>query len=88
MKKRILKIVFASAFALVAGYSVYASQQKVEMSDLALANVEALANRETGEEFTNATGCVACICDYKCTGKDGKIYKMLIIKTIADLKLI
>ena len=75
MKKRILKIVFASAFALVAGYSVYASQQKVEMSDLALANVEALANRETGEEFTNATGCVACICDYKCTGKDGKIYK-------------
>ena len=38
-----LKIVFASAFALIAGYSVYASQQKVEMSDLAMANVEALA---------------------------------------------
>ena len=46
------------------------------MSDLALANVEALANRETEEEFTNATGCVACICDYKCTGK----IKMPIIK--------
>ena len=45
------------------------------MSDLVKANVEALADRETGEEFTNATGCVACICDYKCTGKDGKIYK-------------
>ena len=43
MKKNILKIVFASAFALVASYSVYVSQQKVELSDLAMANVEALA---------------------------------------------
>lgn len=48
MKKSILKIVFASAFALVASYSVYASQQKVEMSDLAMANVEALASGEGG----------------------------------------
>lgn len=29
MKKNILKLVFTSSFALVAGYSVYASQQKV-----------------------------------------------------------
>ncbi len=43
MKKNILKIVFASAFALVAGYSVYASQQKVGLSELAMENVEALA---------------------------------------------
>ena len=43
-----MKLVFASAFALVAGYSVYASQQKVEMSDLAMANVEALAGGESG----------------------------------------
>lgn len=48
MKKSILKIVFASTFALVASYSVYASQQKVEMSDLAIANVEALAGGESG----------------------------------------
>ena len=46
MNKKILKVVFVSAFALVAGYSVYASQQKVEMSDLAMANVEALASGE------------------------------------------
>ena len=46
MKKNILKLVFASAFALVAGYSIYASQKKVEMSDLAMANVEALARGE------------------------------------------
>lgn len=43
MKKNFLKHGFAAAFALVAGYGVYASQQKVEMSDLAIANVEALA---------------------------------------------
>ncbi len=29
MKKNILKLVFASVSALVGGYSVYASQQKV-----------------------------------------------------------
>ena len=46
MKKNILKLVFASAFALVAGYSIYASQKKVEMSNLAMANVEALASGE------------------------------------------
>ena len=48
MNKKILKVVFVSALALVAGYSVYASQQKVEMSDLAMANVEALAGGESG----------------------------------------
>lgn len=48
MKKNILKLLFASAFAFVAGYSVYTSQQKVEMSDWAMANVEVLADNETG----------------------------------------
>ncbi|WP_072541457.1 NVEALA domain-containing protein [Bacteroides mediterraneensis] len=43
MKKNIFTIFFATAFALVAGYNIYASQQKFELSDLALANVEALA---------------------------------------------
>ena len=43
MKKSIFKLVFSSAFVLAAGYSVYASQQNAEMSDLALDNVEALA---------------------------------------------
>ena len=46
MKKTIFKTLLAVAFTMVAGYSVYASQQKVEMSDLAMANVEALASDE------------------------------------------
>lgn len=47
MKKTILGATFIVAFGFVAGYGVYASQQKVEMSDLAMANVEALADYES-----------------------------------------
>lgn len=43
MKKNILKVVFASAFVFVAGYSVYSSQQKAGVSKLAMENIEALA---------------------------------------------
>lgn len=48
MKKNFIKVAFVAAFASIAGYGVYTSQQKVEMSDLAKADVEALAN---GEDF-------------------------------------
>ncbi len=53
MKKNIIRTAFVAAFALMAGYSVYTSQQEKTMSDLALANVEALANDESsnGYEF-------------------------------------
>ena len=43
MKLRILKIVFAVALAVVSGVTAYQAQDKEMMSDLALANVEALA---------------------------------------------
>ena len=42
MKLRILKIVFAVALAVVSGVTAYQAQDKEMMSDLALANVEAL----------------------------------------------
>lgn len=51
MKKKIIGSVFVVAFALVAGYNVYCSQKFVEMSDVALANVEALAVGETGHQY-------------------------------------
>lgn len=56
MKKTILGATFVAAFAFVAGYGMYASQQEVEMSDLAMANVEALAQNEGG--ITECIGCV------------------------------
>lgn len=58
MKKDLLKFVFASVFAVVAGYSVYASQQKVEMTGLAMANVEALAQNEDEGILDCPNGCL------------------------------
>ena len=46
MKKNILKATLVAAFGLIAGFNVYNSQKSDVMSDLALANVEALATRE------------------------------------------
>ena len=46
MKKNILKATLVAAFALIAGFNVYNSQKSDVMSDLALANVEALASGE------------------------------------------
>ena len=42
------EICFCCIFAVVTGYSVYASQKPDVMSELALANVEALASGEGG----------------------------------------
>ena len=54
MKKRIFKGLAITAFAMVAGYNVYQSNNEVKgMSELMLANVEALAQ---GEQGTNCTG--------------------------------
>ena len=46
MKLKILQIVFAAALAMVSGVTAYQAQDKEVMSDLALANVEALARGE------------------------------------------
>ena len=48
MRKKILGASFVVAMAAIAGYNTYANQTKIEMSDMALANVEALAN-DNGE---------------------------------------
>ena len=41
--RKFVKIAFVAVFAAAAGYGVYTSQKSEVMSDLALANVEALA---------------------------------------------
>lgn len=49
MKKNLLKVVFATMFTLVAGYTVYTSQEsEITLSSLAMVNIEALANDENG----------------------------------------
>ena len=46
MKKKILKATIVASFALIAGMNVYNAQKSDVMSELALANVEALAGCE------------------------------------------
>lgn len=43
MKKKIRTVMIVTVIALIGEINVYNTQDKVEMSDIALANVEALA---------------------------------------------
>ena len=64
MKKNILKATLVAAFALIVGFNVYNSQKSDVMSELALANVEALAESELSQK------CGDCSTDkqvYCCT---------------------
>lgn len=45
--RKIIKITFVAAFATVAGYGIYTNQRSDTMSDIMLANVEALASGES-----------------------------------------
>ena len=47
MKKKIFSASFVVAMTAIVGYNTYVNQNKNEMPDLALANVEALANNES-----------------------------------------
>ncbi len=48
MSKKFFATLIVAVVATFAGYNIYQSQRTVTMSDLALANVEALANGESG----------------------------------------
>ena len=78
MRNLIRKADFVAAFALATGYGVYSSQEEVELSELALANVEALAQGETSEEFTGKTCCIAVWDNTNCSGCDGYTYSYAI----------
>ena len=49
--KKVIKLAFVAAFVAVAGYGVYANQTSDAISDLALANVDALAQGESGGSY-------------------------------------
>lgn len=52
--KKLFKVTFVAAFAAIAGYGVYANQKSDVMSDLVLANIEALATPEQ----PSTSGCI------------------------------
>lgn len=64
--KKFFGIIAIAAVATAAGWNFNQSQNEVELSDLALANVEALATPETDEEFTGSTDCYATWCNKTC----------------------
>lgn len=77
MKKKLISAAFVVAIALTAGYNVYNSQNKVALSDLALDNVEALANGESGDQIMCYNGKITNMggggflphCDTGCSWK-------------------
>lgn len=52
MRKKLFAALAVAVVAVVAGYNVYSSQKSTTLSDLALANVEALAYDVNGESST------------------------------------
>ena len=66
MKKSLIRVAFAAALVVIAGYGVYTNQRETDsMSELMLANVEALANCESTSHYTGAREYQAenrCIC--------------------------
>lgn len=80
---KIIKNLFVAAFALVAAFSMYSTQQNAEMSDLAKANIEALASGESGRNHItcyNGSGssflckCSTCTWQYIGTSSKGTCY--------------
>ena len=47
MKKKVMKAAFIAAIAMVTGINVFNDQQSEPLSDVVMANVEALAEGET-----------------------------------------
>ncbi len=68
MKYKFVKIAFAVAIVMVSGINVFNAQKVVDLSDIALINVEALADNEYSQsiweryEYTLDNGTTAFNC--------------------------
>ena len=69
MKKEVMKAAFAVAIAMVSGINVFKAQKSELLSDIVLANVEALAELEGDKPSipgTNTTDCaIYCQTDWR-----------------------
>ena len=57
MKTNLLKVAFVAAIALVSGINVFNAQKSATLSDVALANVEALADLENNHKCSANAEC-------------------------------
>lgn len=71
MKKNIFGVALISAMAVTAGQNFNQSKNETQLSDLAMANVEALARSEATAECGNMT---PVICKATCS-RCGKVYE-------------
>ena len=63
--KNLKKYALAATVAVVAGFGIYLNQPKEQMSDVMLANIEALSQSEdsyTGTLYGNQQGTMFCCC--------------------------
>ncbi|MDH6343643.1 hypothetical protein M2480_002371 [Parabacteroides sp. PFB2-12] len=79
MKKKIIGFVMFAAIAVAAGWNVYQCEKKITLSDLGLANVEALAGGEgktpklvncregkiTGDPYIGNMHWICGACEYR-----------------------
>ena len=63
MNKKVLKAAFVAAIAMVSGINVFNAQQSEPLSDVALANVEALADGELLDKVMEC-GKHGCVIDF------------------------
>ena len=61
MKKKLVAVISLFVIILIGGYTVYSSQNNVKLSDLVLANVEALAEYESPDVEITCNGKKRCV---------------------------
>lgn len=74
MNKKVMKVAFIAAIAMVTGINVFNAQQSEPLSDVVMANVEALAEGETQDQYGSWSCCEAVWENVKCKGCDGYIH--------------
>lgn len=79
MNKKVLKVVFVVAIAMIGGINVFNAQKPIELSDVAMANVEALVQSEEIEGLVcyykgteNYEERIPCVADYPNIGPCGE----------------
>lgn len=75
IKTRVLLSVLSIALAAIAGWNIVESQNKIELSDLALANVEALAQGEGSSSITANCDPISVVVTSKCVVICPRCYK-------------
>lgn len=75
MKKNLLKVAFVVTIAMVSGINVFNAKKSESLSDIALANVEALASNEINPNISYGYALRECKdSEGRVTGEQCKLY--------------